>query len=84
MIRFFVEPEDLEEDFPRLTGENANHGRVLRLRTGEQLLLCDGQGLEAKRSSCSCVTVRAWRHCAAFPVWKEKTSVWRWSSVGNR
>ncbi|MDD6679594.1 MAG: 16S rRNA (uracil(1498)-N(3))-methyltransferase [Firmicutes bacterium] len=47
MIRFFVEPEDLEEDFPRLTGENANHGRVLRLRTGEQLLLCDGQGLEA-------------------------------------
>jgi 16S rRNA (uracil1498-N3)-methyltransferase len=30
-----------------LTGENAQHAKVLRLKAGEQVLLCDGEGCEA-------------------------------------
>lgn len=47
MTRFFVEPSEWESDFPALTGENAAHAKVLRLKVGEELLLCDGQGREA-------------------------------------
>ncbi len=46
MTRFFVEPEELEPDFLVLTGENAQHARVLRLKAGEEVLVCDGQGRE--------------------------------------
>ncbi len=47
MVRFFVTPQELTLDEPVLTGENAAHARVLRLKPGEQLLLCDGEGMEA-------------------------------------
>jgi 16S rRNA (uracil1498-N3)-methyltransferase len=30
-----------------LTGENAKHAKVLRLKVGEELLLCDGEGMES-------------------------------------
>jgi len=46
MTRFFVTPEEVKKDFMVLTGENAQHARVLRLKTGEQVLVCDGQGRE--------------------------------------
>ena len=46
MTRFFVEPEDLLDHQPVLTGENAKHAKVLRLKCGEEVLLCDGQGEE--------------------------------------
>ena len=46
MTRFFVEPEELQPDFLVLTGENAQHAKVLRLKNGEQVLVCDGQGNE--------------------------------------
>jgi len=46
MTRFFVTPEDVKQDFMVLIGENAQHARVLRLKNGEQVLLCDGQGRE--------------------------------------
>ena len=46
MTRFFVEPEELNKKFTVLTGENAAHAKVLRLKTGEQVLICDGQGRE--------------------------------------
>ena len=46
MTRFFVTPEELARDFPTLTGENAAHARVLRLKNGENILLCDGAGQE--------------------------------------
>lgn len=46
MIRFFVKPEELQKKFTVLTGENAAHAKVLRLKTGEQVLLCDGDGHE--------------------------------------
>ena len=46
MVRFFVEPEELQPEFLVLTGENAQHAKVLRLKNGEQVLVCDGQGSE--------------------------------------
>lgn len=46
MTRFFVSPEDLQQKFITLTGENAAHAKVLRLKTGEQVLACDGAGNE--------------------------------------
>ena len=45
MTRFFVEEQS--GDALRLTGENFQHARVLRLKPGERLLVCDGQGEEA-------------------------------------
>ena len=50
MVRFFVEPAEMQPDFLVLTGENAQHAKVLRLKNGEEVLVCDGQGNE-----CRCV-----------------------------
>ncbi len=49
MTRFFVTPEEMQPDFFVLTGENATHARVLRLKAGEEVLVCDGLG-----SQCLC------------------------------
>ena len=46
MIRFFVSPEEFSGTQCTLTGENAKHAKVLRLKAGEEVLLCDGQGME--------------------------------------
>ncbi len=46
MTRFFVEPGQLQQDMIALTGENAAHAKVLRLKAGEEVLVCDGQGHE--------------------------------------
>lgn len=46
MTRFFVEREEMQADSILLTGDNAVHGRVLRLKEGEQVMVCDGQGQE--------------------------------------
>jgi len=46
MTRFFVAPDELKQDTIRLTGENAVHAKVLRLKVGERILLCDGEGNE--------------------------------------
>lgn len=46
MTRFFVSPQEMEPNFFVLTGENAAHAKVLRLKQGEELLVCDGQGRE--------------------------------------
>ena len=46
MTRFFVTPEELERNETVLTGENFQHAKVLRLKNGEAVMLCDGQGLE--------------------------------------
>ena len=44
MTRFFVDPEELNSHTVILLGENAAHARVLRLKVGEQVMVCDGQG----------------------------------------
>ena len=46
MTRFFVAPEELQPEFLVLTGENAQHAKVLRLKEGEEVLVCDGEGRE--------------------------------------
>ncbi len=52
MARFFVDQEDIGQDTILLTGENAQHAKVLRLKTGEEVLVCDGKGNE-----CVCKVV---------------------------
>ena len=46
MARFFVEPEQMQDSFIVLTGENAAHAKVLRIKNGEEVQVCDGQGNE--------------------------------------
>jgi 16S rRNA (uracil1498-N3)-methyltransferase len=46
MVRFFVNAEELAGESLTLTGENAQHAKVLRLKAGEQVLVCDGEGNE--------------------------------------
>lgn len=46
MTRFFVSADDMQLNFITLTGENAAHARVLRLKPGEKVLACDGAGNE--------------------------------------
>ena len=57
MVRFFVSPEELAGETILLTGENAQHAKVLRLKEGEQALLCDGVGQEAL---CQLVSAADW------------------------
>ena len=46
MTRFFVDPDVFDRDTMVLSGENAQHAKVLRLKEGEIVLVCDGQGQE--------------------------------------
>lgn len=46
MVRFFVEAGTLAGDRLLLTGDNAQHAKVLRLKKGDSVLVCDGQGME--------------------------------------
>lgn len=46
MTRFFVSPPDIASDLITLEGENAAHAKVLRLKMGDQVIVCDGQGQE--------------------------------------
>lgn len=48
MTRFFIAPDEMAGDCPALTGENARHAAVLRLRAGEEVILCDGEGQECR------------------------------------
>ena len=48
MARFFVTPDQLGADTLTLTGENAQHAKVLRLKAGEEVLVCDGEGRECR------------------------------------
>ena len=50
MARFFVEPQELNFDHIILVGENAQHAKVLRLKAGEEVLVCDGHGIECRCS----------------------------------
>lgn len=50
MTHFFVSPGELMGDDLILTGENASHARVLRMKRGDLVTVCDGQGQE-----CRCI-----------------------------
>ncbi len=46
MTRFFISPEEMSSDHIILEGENATHAKVLRLKSGDKVTVCDGQGQE--------------------------------------
>ena len=46
MARFFVDELPVEGSQYMLTGENAAHAKVLRLKPGEEVTLCDGRGTD--------------------------------------
>lgn len=46
MTRFFASQEEMSGERILLTGENAQHAKVLRLKPGETVLVCDGKGQE--------------------------------------
>lgn len=46
MPRFFVDKRELCSDFFVLTGENAAHAKVLRLKNGDEVTVCDGEGTD--------------------------------------
>ena len=58
MVRFFVSAKDLEGEEVFLSGENAQHAKVLRLKPGERVLLCDGDGHEG---ICRVVSTDNWQ-----------------------
>ncbi len=46
MTRFFLDAAEFAAEHIALIGENAKHAKVLRLKPGEQVLVCDGRGRE--------------------------------------
>ncbi len=46
MPRFFVDQSQLGSKFLTLDGSNAVHAKVLRLKQGDHVTLCDGHGME--------------------------------------
>ena len=57
MVRFFVSTVELAQQEVELTGENAQHAKVLRLKPGETVLICDGEGQEGV---CEVISTDAW------------------------
>ena len=62
MTRFFVNMDLGSLGRVNLTGDHAAHAKVLRLKAGEQVLLCDGQGNEAV-CIIECVEAGEYRLC---------------------
>ncbi|MCL2236349.1 MAG: 16S rRNA (uracil(1498)-N(3))-methyltransferase [Defluviitaleaceae bacterium] len=54
MHRFFISASDQVQDLVVLTGENASHGNVLRLRQGEEIVVAPGDGVDIV---CQVITV---------------------------
>ena len=46
MVRFFVDADTMQANFFTLSGANADHAKVLRLKNGEKVMVCDGKGNE--------------------------------------
>ena len=61
MPRFFVDPKEVHPSFMVLTGENAAHARVLRLKDGDSVTVCDGEGTDY--------------HCTVSDVQKDQISL---------
>lgn len=74
MPRFFLDPAALAGTTALLTGEHANHARVLRLRAGDSVTLCDGCGtdypgtIESIEPGCCCVQLSPGVPCRAEPA----------------
>ena len=48
MPKFFAPRRSLDEGFVTFSGNDAEHLRVLRVREGEELVVCDGEGKDAR------------------------------------
>lgn len=59
MARFFVDELPVEGSQYTLTGENAAHARVLRLKPGEEVTLCNGRGTDCLCTVEGDLTLRA-------------------------
>ena len=62
MANFYIEKTDITENIAAITGEEAQHiSRVLRMKKGDEVTLCDGEGMfyEAVLSDFSDKTVTA-------------------------
>ena len=59
MARFFVDELPAEGTQYCLTGENAAHARVLRLKPGEEVTLCNGRGTDCLCTVEGDLTLRA-------------------------
>lgn len=46
MPKFFVCPDEIRGGFLVLTGENAAHAKVLRIKPGDDVCVCDGSGCD--------------------------------------
>lgn len=46
MPKFFVPQNTVQDGFLTLSGENAAHARVLRLKPGDRVTVCDGSGMD--------------------------------------
>ena len=54
MPKFFVSPDAVRGSFLTLGGENAAHAKVLRLRRGDSVLVCDGCGTDYRCTVSDC------------------------------
>ena len=48
MPRFFMAGTNIKGGMAIMTGRDAEHVHVLRLRPGEDMIICDGQGTDYK------------------------------------
>ncbi len=76
MTRFFVDKEMLEQEQCVLTDENAQHAKVLRLKAGEQVLICDADGQEALCQVADGVTLRVLQRRESITEPRVKVSVY--------
>ncbi len=88
MNRFFVDSSQICDDFILLTDDNAAHAKVLRLKTGEQVIVCDGNGTE-----CVCtisdispgqISLVVNRKCASESEPRVKVSVYMAYAKGDK
>lgn len=64
MPRFFLSQQVFNSSFLVLTGENAAHAKVLRLKNGDEVTVCDGAGLDYL-CTVSDVSSGRWEKCFA-------------------
>ena len=50
MPKFFLPPEEMQDNFMVLTGEQYQHAKALRLKNGDAVTVCDGRGTD-----CRCI-----------------------------
>ncbi len=72
MPRFFMREPRPEDGFLALTGENAAHAKVLRLKAGDDVTVCDGQGMDYRCTVLSAAPERvALQVRSAWPSYTE-------------